>query len=95
MEKQRQQIMLPLAQVVWLSKQMHYHHDKSISTAISRILSEYQYLIDKIEESRAIQEGKEAETYKEVRQKQMREAIGKPLTHEEGNKITVKKKVQP
>jgi hypothetical protein len=88
MEKQRQQVMLPLDKIIWLSKQQRAKGDKSISATINRILSEYQYLIEKIEEQR---EKEAVESYKDVRTSQIRQQLGQPINDQTTNKVVVRK----
>lgn len=74
MEKLRIQVLLPMDKVTWLSKmqkrfQGRYGNIKSISQTINIILSEYQNLLEKMEEQ---QQPKQPEpSYKEVRNQQM------------------------
>lgn len=86
MEKQRQQVMLSLDKVIWLSKQQRAKGDKSISATINRILSEYQYLMEKIEEQ---QEKQAAETYQDVRTSQIRQRLGQPINDQTTNKVKI------
>lgn len=80
--------MLPLDKIIWLSREQHKKGEKSISVTINRILSEYQYLMEKFQEKEA---AKAEPSYNEVRTEQIRRQIGQPINDQTKSKVELRR----